>query len=166
VLFEQVGGSAMRVVSSLYGSHANLLRALDRADGCLPGLAGRGRAGTGDAGGRGGFVGGSLADLPAITWHARDGAPYFTSAIYLAREPDSGVPNLSFHRSMQVSDGEFRVRLDSTHDLARYQAKAEARGEPLEAALLLSCPTEIFLAACAPWPDEASELVMVAKIRG
>ena len=76
------------------------------------------------------FVSGTLSDLPAITYHARDAGPYFTSAIFLAREPDSGVPNLSFHRSMYVSDSELRVRLGSTHDLARYQAKAEARPMP------------------------------------
>ena len=91
------------------------------------------------------FVSGTLSDLPAITYHGRDAGPYFTSAIYLAKEPDSGVPNLSFHRSMYVNDSELRVRLGGTHDLARYQAKAESRGQPLEAALLLSCPPEIFL---------------------
>ena len=112
------------------------------------------------------FVSGTLSDLPAITYHARDAGPYFTSAIYLAKEPDSGVPNLSFHRSMYVNDSELRVRLGGTHDLARYQAKAESRGQPLEAALLLSCPPEIFLSACASLPYEASELIMAAQIAG
>jgi 4-hydroxybenzoate decarboxylase len=36
----------------------------------------------------------------------------------------------------------------------------------LEAALLLSCPPEIFLSACASLPYEASELVMAAQIAG
>lgn len=177
VLFEDVAGSAMPVVSNLYGSHERLCRIIgagertfcerwiELTDACLaardadvlvpatPEQAG-------------GFVSGKLSDLPAITWHGRDGAPYFTSAIFLAKELDSGVPNLSFHRSMQISDDELRVRLGGTHDLARYQAKAEAQGEPLEAALLLSCPPEIFLSACASLPYEASELVMAAQIRG
>ncbi|MCJ1900157.1 MULTISPECIES: UbiD family decarboxylase domain-containing protein [Paracoccus] len=113
----------------------------------------------------GGFVSGQLSDLPAVTYHGRDAGPYFTSAICLAKEPDSGVPNLSFRRSMQVSDTELRVRLGGTHDLTRYQKKAEERGEALEAALLLSCPPEIFLSACASLPYEASELVMAAQIK-
>lgn len=177
VLFQDVAGSAMPVVSNLYGSHERLCRMIgagertfcerwiELTDACLaardadvlvpatPEQAG-------------GFVSGKLSDLPAITWHGRDAGPYFTSAIYLAKEPDSGVPNLSFHRSMQVSDNELRVRLGGTHDLTRYQKKAEERGQPLEAALLLSCPPEIFLSACASLPYEASELVMAAQITG
>lgn len=177
VLFENVEGSSFRVVSNLYGSHERLCRLINAGDrtfcqhwieltdACL---AGRDadvldRA---DPAVDAQFHDGRLSDLPAITYHERDAGPYFTSAIFLAREPDSGVPNLSFHRSMQVSDTELRVRLGATHDLARYQAKAEARGEALEAALLLSCPPEIFLAACASLPYEASELVMAAEIAG
>lgn len=177
VLFENVEGSDLPVASNLYGSHERLCRLIgagDRTfcerwieltDACLA-------ARDADvleqapASANSEFRSGTLSDLPAITYHERDAGPYFTSAIFLAREPDSGVPNLSFHRSMQVSDQELRIRLGSTHDLARYQAKAEQRGEALEAALLLSCPPEIFLSACASLPYEASELVMAAQIAG
>ncbi|MBX3559633.1 UbiD family decarboxylase, partial [Chelatococcus sp.] len=178
VLFETVEGTDLPVVSNLYGSHDRLCRLIGAGDGktfcqrwieltdaCI--------AAQDDdvleqapASVQAEFVAGRLSDLPAVTYHARDAGPYFTSAIFLAREPDSGVPNLSFHRAMQVSDEELRVRLGSTHDLARYQAKAEQRGQPLEAALLLSCPPDIFLAACASLPYEASELAMAAKISG
>src|SRR5690606_29628965 len=177
VLFENVEGSSFRVVSNLYGSHERLCRLINAGDrtfcqrwieltdACLAGrdadVLDRAAPAV-DAQ----LHDGRLSDLPAITYHERDAGPYFTSAICLAREPDRGVPNLSFHRSMQVSDTELRVRLGATHDLARYQAKAEARGEALEAALLLSCPPEIFLAACASLPYEASELVMAAEIAG
>ena len=170
-------GTDLPVVSNLYGSHERLCRLIGAGDktfcqrwielteACIAGRDAdvlEPAPGPVDTE----FRSGKLSDLPAITYHARDAGPYFTSAIFLAREPDSGVPNLSFHRSMYVSDQELRVRLGSTHDLARYQAKAEARGDALEAALLLSCPPEIFLAACASLPYEASELVMAAQITG
>lgn len=177
VLFETVDGSTLPVVSNLYGDHFRLCSMIDAGertfcerwieltDACLAARPDDStRSSTEEE--AAGFVSGKLSDLPAITWHGRDGAPYFTSAIYLAKEPDSGVPNLSFHRSMQISDQELRVRLGGTHDLARYQKKAEARGEALEAALLLSCPPELFLAACASLPYEASELAMAAQIKG
>ena len=67
---------------------------------------------------------------------------------------------------MQISDGELRVRRGGSHDLTRYQKKAEDRGQALEAALLLSCPPEIFLSACAALSYEASELVMAAQVKG
>ena len=177
VLFEKVEGTRLPVASNLYGSHERLCRLIGAGDGTFcrrwieltdACLAGRDAdvIEAAPASVEAEFRDGKLSDLPAVTYHARDAGPYFTSAIFLAREPDSGVPNLSFHRSMQVSDEELRVRLGSSHDLARYQAKAEARGEALEAALLLSCPPEIFLSACASLPYEASELVMAAQIAG
>lgn len=175
VIFENVAGTKFPVVSNIYGSHNRLcaligagkktfcerwIELIDAASGGGTGIM------TESSGNADDFISGPLSALPAITYHERDAGPYFTSAIYLAKEPETGVPNLSFHRSQQISDSELRVRLGSTHDLAKYQAKAEADGKPLEAALMLSCPPEIFLAACASLPYDASELAMAAQIRG
>lgn len=177
VLFENVTGSEMPVVSNIFGSHQRLCdmigagtqtfneRWIALTEACIaaePGSTTRPATEQEAAG----FVSGKLSDLPAITWHGRDGGPYFTSAIFLANDPETGVANLSFHRSQQISDQELRVRLGGTHDLARYQRAAEEKGEMLEAALILSAPPEIFLSACASLPYEASELSMAAQIRG
>lgn len=172
VLFENVRGTSSPVVANLYGSHARLCRLIGAGDGIfaqrwLDLTAGAGQPQTPSP--QAPPVEHercTLGELPMITYHARDAGPYFTSAIFLAREPDSGVPNLSFHRSMVVSESELRVRLGSSHDLARYQAKAEARGEALEAALILSAPPSIFLAACASLPYEDNELDLAARIAG
>lgn len=112
------------------------------------------------------WISGALSDLPILTYHARDGAPYITSGIFLAKDPDSGVPNLSFHRSMVVSDSELRVRLGSSHDLARYQQRAEARGEALEAAILIGAAPELFMSACVSLPPDGDEIALAAAMRG
>lgn len=177
VLFKKVKGSDMPVVSNLFGSHQRLERIINAGDktfcerwieltdACL--VANEREIMSPAAGPEtGGFVSGRLSGLPGITYHERDAGPYFTSAIFLAKEPDTGVPNLSFHRSMYVSDSELRVRLGSSHDLAKYQKKAEERGEALEAALILSAPPSIFMAACASLPYNANELAMAALIDG
>ncbi len=177
VLFESVTGSAMPVVSNIFGSHQRLCdmigsgeqtfcqRWIALTEACIAAAPGSFTRPATEAE-AGGFISGTLSDLPAITWHGRDGGPYFTSAIFLANDPETGVANLSFHRSQQISDQELRVRLGGTHDLARYQRAAEEKGEALEAALILSAPPEIFLSACASLPYEASELSMAAQIRG
>lgn len=175
VLFNRVGNSTFPVISNLYGSHRRLCDIIGAGEQTF---CQRWNTLTAEAAsastaeclvpfeGVDDFVAGALSDLPPITYHARDGGPYFTSAIYLANDPDTGVPNLSFHRSQQISDRELRVRLGSSHDLAKYQRRAEEKGEALEAALLLSCPAEIFMAACASLPIEASELNFAARILG
>jgi UbiD family decarboxylase len=107
-----------------------------------------------------------LSDLPLITYSERDGAPYFTSAMFLAKEPDTGVRNLSFHRSMFVSDQELRCRLAPRHHLTMYHEKAESRGQYLEAAMLIGPPPAMFLTAAAPLPYEADEVDLAAKLQG
>jgi UbiD family decarboxylase len=165
----------MPVVSNLFGSHERLKRMIgaddktfcerwiELTDACLGAREEDVLTRAVDAGD---MVSVPLSALPGITYHERDGGPYFTSAIFLAKEPDTGVPNLSFHRSQMISDTELRVRLGASHDLAKYQKKAEERNDKLPAALILSAPPEIFLAACASLPYGANEMAMAALIRG
>jgi UbiD family decarboxylase len=171
VLFRNVAGTPLPVVSNLYGSYPRLCRLIGaRTDNfCRSWHEILRRPLTHEiceAPAAAGVVHSSLSELPLITYHGKDAGPYFTSAIFLAREPDSGVPNLSFHRSMYVSDRELRVRLGSSHDLAKYQKKAEQRGAPLEAAILIGTNPEIFLSACYSLPYEADELELAAKLAG
>jgi len=172
VRFERVSGTHMPVVTNLYGSHARLCALLSArsdefcrrwwevVDGPAPGIAPTARQRPTD------LCTGSLLNLPQITYHGKDAGPYITSAIFLAKEPDTGVPNLSFHRAMVVGPDELRIRLGTGHDLTRYQAIAEARNEPLEAVMLIGVEPAVFLAACASPPYEVSELDVAAKLAG
>jgi 4-hydroxybenzoate decarboxylase len=171
VLFRRVRGTAFPVISNVYGSHRRLCEII----GTTPGgfcrrwqeLTGNPLPERGGAAAQGfEFREGRLGDLPQVRYFERDAGPYLTAGVFLAREPDTGVPNLSFSRSMMVSDSELRVRLAPPHDLTKYQAKAEARGEALEVAILLGPPPEVFLAACASVPYEADEMAIARAIRG
>lgn len=172
MLFTEVANTKYPVAINLYGSHERLCRLIGAADNrfCDRWLEVVEGAQNGDVqtvlAAPEPLTTISLSDLPQITYHEKDAGPYFTSAIYLAKEPDTGVANLSFHRSMPVSDAELRVRLGSTHDLARYQKKAEDRDQPLEAALLIGVSPAIFLSACASLPYETSELAVASSIAG
>lgn len=172
VLFTRVRGTALPVVSNLYGSHERLCRLIGaETDSFCRSWVERLRQPLAHevydtASSSPAVEPCRLGDLPLITYHGKDVGPYFTSAIFLAREPDTGTPNLSFHRSMFVNDRELRVRLGSSHDLARYQHTAELRDQPLEAALLIGVRPEIFLAAGYSLPYEANELELAAKLAG
>lgn len=107
-----------------------------------------------------------LSDLPLITYSDRDGAPYFTSAMFIAKDPETGVGNLSYHRSMFISDNELRCRLAPRHHLTIYHEKAEKLGKPLEAAMLIGTPSHAFLTAAAPLPYDVNELEVAARLRG
>ena len=172
VIFKQVAGTEFSVVSNLYGSHERLCRLIDAPQDSFcrrwkellqqPLLHDLYQTVPEPED----LVSGKLSDLPLSTYHEKDAGPYLTSAIYLAEEPDSRTPNLSFPRSMFINDGEIRARLGASHDLARYQKKAENQNRPLEAALLIGTSPAVFLAACANLPYEGNELEVAAKIAG
>ncbi len=176
VRFERVAGTRFPVVTNVYGSHRRLCELIgatpstfcrrwsEVVDAAIP--ASGAPPGTVRGSRPNNIEFGRLDDLPWITWHELDAAPYATAAVFLAREPDTGVANLSFHRSMYVSPTELRIRLGTGHDLTRYQAISEARNQPLEAAMLIGVDPAVFVAACASPPYEVSELDVAARIAG
>jgi len=174
LLFRSIKGSALPAASNLYGSHDRICRMIGAEDGTFvrrwselidaleanpidPPLRPINADDVTET---------RLSALPAIIYHEKDAGPYITAGIILARHPETGIANLSFHRSMQVSDAELRIRIGDTHDLAGMMAAAEAQGEALEVAMLIGAAPEIFLAACASLPPEADELAVAAMIRG
>ncbi len=174
ILFTNVTGATMPVVTNLYGSHDRLCALIGAKDGNFvkrwtelsESFADQDAPATARVETSVDLVDGALSDLPQIHYFERDAGPYVTAGIFLAKEPETGIPNLSFHRAMFVDDSEMRVRLGASHDLFGYHAKAEAMDRPLEVAMLIGAPPEIFVAACASLPYEISELDAAAAIRG
>jgi UbiD family decarboxylase len=174
ILFHRVAGSSLPVLTNIYGSRDRLAEILGIGadDFCrqwnnLVNLAPALDEPLKTVGGpEVALVDCRLSDLPLITYAERDAAPYFTSAMFIAKEPETGVRNLSFHRSMYVSDGELRCRLAPRHHLTLYHEKAERMDRPLEAAMLIGPPPTAFLSAAAPLPYDADELEVAAKLAG
>jgi UbiD family decarboxylase len=163
-----VSGTTMPVVSNLYGSRPRLAEMIGAPGGSFckrwPEVM-KAPAVTPQVGSEeNGLQSLKLSQLPQLTYFEKDGGPYIAAGIFLANEPDTGVPNLSFHRAQMVSDTELRVRLGSSHHLTQYQAKAEARGEALPAAILIGAPPAVVLAAAAQVAYDQSEMEVAAKL--
>lgn len=172
ILFTNVKGTRFPVVTNVYGSRERLAEVIgiDAKDFCRqwsnlanlgPGASTPFVKADGDD-----RIECKLSDLPLITYSDRDAAPYFTSAMFIAKDPETGVGNLSYHRSMYVSDNELRCRLAPRHHLTIYHEKAEKMGKPLEAAMLIGAPATSFLAAAAPLPYDVDELEVAARLKG
>ena len=174
VLFRNVKGTRLPVISNIYGSHTRLCEIIGTVKGnfcrhwqtLVDDISAPGGVCTNTATAEEDRITGNISDLPHITYFEHDAGPYITAGVFLAKEPDTGVPNLSFCRSMMVSNDELRVRLAPPHDITQYQKKAEARGQPLEVAILIGPPPEVFMAACASVPIEQDEMSIAARLRG
>ena len=172
LVFENVRGTRLRVATNLFAD-ANQLRSLvDDSDEpfaaayakVLDAAEARVAPPTAATGAPGDLQRGSLSDLPLITYHERDAAPYFTAAIVLARDPDTDVPNLSFHRAMVAGPDELRLRLGDSHDLTDYQRRAEESGQALPVALLIGVPPPVFFAAGTHLPAGVDEYALAAEL--
>jgi len=168
ILFRKVAGSSYPVVSNVYGSRPRLTELVGATDGSFcrqwHEIMKRPVPGPKRVAEPNDLQNIRLTDLPQLTYFERDGGPYISAGVFLASDPETGVPNLSFHRAQIVSDTELRVRLGSSHHLTQYQAKAEARGEALPVAILIGAPPEIVLAAAAQIPYDASEIDVAGRL--
>ncbi|MBI3516338.1 MAG: UbiD family decarboxylase [Proteobacteria bacterium] len=172
VLFERVRGTRFRVVSNVLGNYAIIadLMGVPQAE-----VARRWAALTAGTGSVPTAPGGDAApaleevrlfEIPSLTYAEKDAGPYLTASVIVARDPDTGTANLSYHRMQMVSDGELRCRLSPSGDLFRIQQKLEKRGEPLACAVLLGLPPALAMAAGATIGPETSEYDLAARITG
>ena len=104
--------------------------------------------------------------LPIVTHYERDAGPYITGGIILAKDPESGVHNLSYHRMQWTEYGELRLHISPGHHLGICFDKAERKGQNLEAVVLLGCSPAVMLAASFGIPYEWDELRVAGSLQG
>ena len=171
VLFERVRGTAYRVLSNAYGHYGIVARLLGTdvsgvaatwaalmADGTGPGLD--------EPAAPPPVRDVSLGEVPHVRYCEKDAGPYLTGSVVLARDPETGVENLSYHRMQMMDATELRVRLSPAGDLFRIQQKAERLGKSLPVAVLVGNPPAINLAAAAAIPAGTSELALAERLAG
>ena len=108
----------------------------------------------------------SLADVPHLTFSEKDAGPYVTAGVIIARDPDTSVVNLSYHRMQMINDTELRCRLSTSGDLYRIQQKHEKKKTATPAVVAIGLPPEVMLAGCATIGPSNSEYEFAAKVSG
>ena len=137
ILFEAVHGSAMRVVANVVGDRRMLALGLGVEPGeTVPAFLDRSRrrippalvpdapvqevVATGDAV--------DVRRLPLVVLSEKDAAPYSTAGLVIAKDPDTGIRNVSFNRMMLRSRDEFGIRMMAPQHLGQIYDRGAARG--------------------------------------
>jgi 2,5-furandicarboxylate decarboxylase 1 len=110
-----------------------------------------------------------LYKLPIPHHSEGDGGPYLTSSVVIAKDPDTGVRNLSIHRMMVVGENRFTFLLEELGHLMDYYKRAEAKGEALELTVNNGVDFPIVMAGAVPAaaaPMEMDELGIASQLRG
>ena len=85
-----------------------------------------------------------LSKLPIPLHLEKDGGPYYTSAVVIAKDKEYGR-NLSFHRLMVIDKNKVVARILPRH-LDQFITRAEANGGELDIAIVVGAPVNVLLA--------------------
>ncbi|MFB6110169.1 MAG: UbiD family decarboxylase [Halodesulfurarchaeum sp.] len=99
--------------------------------------------------------------VPIPTYYAEHERRYIASGIVIARDPDTGVHNLSFHRLMYDGGNEFVMRLVERH---LHDIRSRTDG-PLPVAIVVGVHPAVELAAATSGNPEMSELEVANALR-
>jgi UbiD family decarboxylase len=176
VLFEDVEGFDLPVVTNVAGNRRLLAAAMGTAPDDLP-LAYRERCQdyrpvevVGDAPWQEVVLEGDDVDLTRlpIPLHFQvDAAPYITAGQIAARDPETGVDTVGFHRLMLKGRNRLGLSLHSRRRMYEFHRRAEARGEALPAAITIGIHPIHYMGSMAyHYPPQVRKYEIIGALFG
>lgn len=107
-----------------------------------------------------------LGSLPAMLYHQTDGAPYITAGIVFAKDPESGVYNLSYNRLMLKGKDRLGIFMTMGKHLHAIYSKMQRLERPLEVAISIGNHPAWAIGALAIGPYEEDELGIIGGLKG
>ena len=108
-----------------------------------------------------------LYKLPILTHFAEDAGPYITSGIVVAKHPQTGIRNASFHRLQLKGPKKLGISLHGRRHLWEYQRIAEEEGKALEVAVIIGAhPLFYFGSGLWKGPIEVDEYTIAGGFLG
>ncbi len=95
--------------------------------------------------------------IPVLTYHEKDAGPYFTSAITIAKDLETGMRGMGVHR-IQIKSKDTIGILLATPPLSSFLSKTEKAGKPLDIAIVLGVDPLTFCAAVYSAPEGIDKL--------
>lgn len=106
-----------------------------------------------------------LKQLPVPKHNEHDSGPYITAALLIARNPKTGIQNVSIHRCQVSGPDRIGVLLLPRHT-QHYFRMAEAAGEALEIALVIGVHPACMLASQAIAALDSDEMEIAGALLG
>ncbi len=103
--------------------------------------------------------------LPIPRHNEHDSAPYITAGLVIARNPKTGIQNVSINR-IQVNAARRMAILMLPRHLMAFYRNAEAQGEALSVAVVIGVDPLTLLASQAVLPVDTDELEIAGALHG
>ncbi len=173
ILFETIRGSKMRAISGVLGKRQSMALALRVSKNELlnefmgagsrliaPRVVGRGPVNEVIETGK--DV--DLRNLPIATYCAKDAGPYITAGIVIAKDPESGVRNLSYNRMQLKGRSKLAIDITPPSGLDAIRAQAERSSMPIEVAVVIGSHPAVMIAAATRLPQGRDELGLAGAL--
>ena len=106
-----------------------------------------------------------LREMPVLTHHEKDAGPYFSSAVTIARDPQTGIRGIGIHRIQVQGKNKIGIYLGSP-PLSRFLSSAEAMGKSLEIAVVIGLDPLSFLSSITFAPEGIDKFDLAGGLRG
>ena len=106
-----------------------------------------------------------LKVIPVLTHHEKDAGPYFSSAVTIARDPQTGIRGMGIHRIQVKGKNRIGIYLGSP-PLSRFLSLSEAKGNPMEIAIVIGMDPLTFLASITYAPEGVDKFDLAGGLRG
>jgi 2,5-furandicarboxylate decarboxylase 1 len=116
---------------------------------------------------RNGFDIGAM--LPVLTHTPADGGRFITAGVVIARDPETGVYNASYHRLQLLGPQRTAIRLDFGRHLRLAFERAKAKGEHLPIAICIGADIALQYTAAtmgSQMPENADEIAVAGGLCG
>lgn len=104
-----------------------------------------------------------LGKLPIPVHHEKDGGPYITAGVLIAKDPETGAGNLSIHRLHVLGPNKLGILILPRH-LSHFHRAAEAKGKPLDVAIAIGVDPILLLASQAIAPLGFDEYTLASAL--
>jgi 2,5-furandicarboxylate decarboxylase 1 len=108
----------------------------------------------------------TLEALPIPTHHEGDAAPYLSYGVAICKDPETGARNVGVYRFMQRGPRELVPSLTSISNIADIFARQEAKGRPLDIAIVPGVSPLLGLAASYKAPLGTDEVALAGALAG
>jgi 2,5-furandicarboxylate decarboxylase 1 len=103
--------------------------------------------------------------MPVLTHHEKDAGPYFSSAVTIARDPQTGIRGMGIHRIQVKGKNKIGIFL-ATPPLSRFLSLSDAKGKPMEIAIVIGMDPLTFLASITYAPEGIDKFDIAGGLRG
>jgi 2,5-furandicarboxylate decarboxylase 1 len=106
-----------------------------------------------------------LKVMPVLTHHEKDAGPYFSSAVTIAKDPQTGIRGMGIHRIQVKGKNKIGIFLGSP-PLSRFLGLSDAKGKPLEIAIIIGMDPFTFLTSITYAPEGIDKFEIAGGLRG